>query len=201
MTVTIDDLCNLNLNQVTEITEECLQDDPACPRDALLRSGAVFSPNDADFTGLANGNYNAVDFKSYDVGNLFGTATAGNGCSTDCATIDTFDQRALQIRWNDCINEDGMINFCRGSNPVADPFQVMADMVNTKRNVDNTCYILATLGGIYATAVADGSSNIVCDFGVENYDGTPNLSIDNLAHAVADLACRPDMWIEWHSNH
>jgi len=198
MPVTVDDLCNLDLNQVTELSDECLADDPACPRDALFRIGAVFDPQDEEFSGLADGNYNAVDFSGYDIGNLFGTAEAGNGCGTNCSELEKFDQRAFQIRWNDCISEDGLVNFCRGTNPVADPFNVMVNLNNTKRTVENTCYILAALGGIYATAAADAASNIVCDFTQESYDGTPNLSIENLAHAVPDLACRPDYWVADH---
>ena len=199
MPVTIDDLCNLNLNQVTELSDDCLDDNPACPRDALMRSPGVVSPNDEEFTNLANGNYVAADYAGFDFGdNFWGTAKPGNGCSTDCAELEKFDKRAFQIRWNDCISEDAMVNFCRGTSPVADPFMTMVNMVNQKRTVENTSYILAGLGGIYATASADAASNIVCDFTTESYDGTPNLSIDNLAHAIPDLACRPDFWLADH---
>ena len=199
MPVTIDDLCNLDLNQVTELSDDCLQDDPACPRDAFMRAGGVYSPNDEDFTNLANGNLNAVDFSGYEFGdNFFGTASAGNGCGTNCSEIEKFDQRAFQITWNDCVSEEGMVNFCRGSDPVADPFMVMVGLNNMKRTVENTCYILSALGGIAATAAADSESNIYCDFGVQNFDGTTNLSIENIGLATTSLACRPDYWVADH---
>lgn len=198
MSVTLADLCNLDLNQVTSLSTECLQDDPACPRDAFLRSPGIYDPQDEAFTRLADGDYNAADFKSFDIGGLFGTASAGNGCSTNCSSLETFEQRAFQIRWNDCLSEDAMVNFCRGVNPVASPLDVMIDLSNTKRTVENTCYILAALGGIYATAAADQSSNIVCDFTTESPDGTADITLENLARSVPSLACQPDYWVADH---
>lgn len=193
--ITIDDMCLLDLNQVSTVSDECLRPDPACPRDALLRLPAVFNPNDDDFTSLANGDLNAADYAFFDKGTMFADAEDGNGCATDCVGLDKFDQRAFQINWMKCIGEDAMAKWCKGANPVADPFQILADNNTEMRVVENTKRILAGLGGIYATGAADAASNIVCDFTVESYDGTPNLSIENMGLALGDLASSPDYWL------
>lgn len=199
MSVTLDDLCLVDLPLISQVSTECLNEDPACPRNALLRTSAVFNPNDSDFTDLANGNFTAVDYKSYDIGGLFDSAQPGNGCpETGCKELDTFTQRAFQFTWSDCIAEDMLVNFCRGTNPVADPFEVMRSFEQQIRDVQNSRYILSGLGGILATAAADSASMIQCDFTQESYDGTGDLSIENLGQVYSDLACAPDMWIADH---
>jgi len=43
--ITLDDFCLIDTNEVRTASTEYLEDDPACPRDALLRSPAVYDPN------------------------------------------------------------------------------------------------------------------------------------------------------------
>lgn len=193
--ITIDDFCTLDLNQITSIDTTCLNPDPACPLDALLRSAAVFNPNDNDFTRLANGDLIAADYSAFEDTGLYQDAEDGNGCATDCSNLTKVDFRACQVTWKTCISEDALARWCKGANPTTDPFMILAQNNDNYRVVENTKRILAKLAGIGATAKADPASNIVCDFATESYDGTPFLSLTNLAGVGADLAVMPDFWL------
>ena len=192
--ITLEDLCLQEANEIRDVSDFFLNQDPDCPEDALLRSGAVYDPGEEEFTGLADGNYTAADFKYYDEGSMFSDPAAGNGCGTDCDTLETITERGNQISWNACIQEDALIKWCRGADPVADPFSVLASNETRVRAVRNQYYILAQLGGIYGHVAAQTDTMVHCDFTASNVDG-PALSVANMAAATAELSVTPDYYL------
>lgn len=196
--ITLEDLCLIDTNEIRDVSEFYLTEDPECPEDALLRSGAVYDPLDDDFTGLADGNYTAADFKFYDEGGMFDDPAAGLGCPTDCNTLEQIIERANQISWNACIQEDALLGFCKGSDPTADPFEVLARNETRVRAVRNQYYIMAQLAGIGNTIAAQEAAGVdtmlYCNFATNNVDGTA-LSVANMAGATADLSVTPDYYL------
>jgi hypothetical protein len=129
---------------------------------------------------------------------MFDDPAAGNGCGTACVEPEQFTERAVQISWNTCVQEDQLLKWCRGSDPVADPLDVIASNESRIRAIHNQKYILANLIGIMNSAAAAGDSQIICDFTAASFDGTPNLSLENMALATSELAVRPDYYVADH---
>ena len=48
--ITLEQLCLTDTNDIRFVSDVCLQDDPACPLNALMTSPVVADPNDEDFT-------------------------------------------------------------------------------------------------------------------------------------------------------
>jgi len=194
--ITLDQLCLQEANEIRDVSEFYLAQDPECPEDALIRSGAVYDPVEENFTRLADGDYTAADTKFYDDGSMFSDPAAGNGCGTNCDTLETFLERANQISWNACIQEDALLKWCRGANPVADPFEVLARNETRVRAVRNQYYMLAQLAGVHNYVSGQQNTMINCDFtqAGNNVDG-PALSVANMAAATSELSVVPDYYL------
>lgn len=203
MSITLDDFCLIDTNEVRNASTKYLEEDPACPRDALLRSNAVYDPNSEEINDLARGKYTSARFKHWDEGSLFDDATPGLNCPEECVKPGLTEECATLVTWSKCVSEAALIQFCREANPTIDPFALAVSMYEDIRDCERTKYMLAILRGIYNTVVAaetatPGVTQILADMSVESADGTSDISIENLAAAEGMLIVSTDIHIVSH---
>ena len=204
MAIALEDFCKIDTNEVREASSQNLAEDPRCPRDALLRSPAVYDPNDPTFNRLAEGDIICAHWKHWDEGSLYDDPTPGLGCPEDCIKPDLTDEFATLVTWSQCVEEDALVRFCRNANEGIDPFALVISLYEDIRDYHRQCYLLAMLRGQYNAVVAaetatPGVTGLLCDFNVASADGTSDISVENMAAATGKLVVEVDSWIVSHS--
>ena len=204
MAIALEAFCKQDTNLVVSASTQNLDEDPNCPRDALLRSNAVYDPNNPQINALADSTYRCASFKHWDKGSLYDDPTPGLNCPTDCVAPDLTDETAIRYEWSICVEEEALVRFCREADEGIDPFALAISMYEDIRDYHRQCYILAMLRGIYnavvtAESAAPGSTGLLCDFNVASADGTTDISIENMAAAEGKFVVDTTIYLTSHT--